>query len=224
MKTNRKKSFTLIELLVVIAIISILAAMFLPALKNAKDKAQATVCMNNLKQIGIAFNNYAADFNFWMPIGTRSWQPFTTWGQATFFNDYLNGKAVWDGTQVTNKSAIKLSNASMLYHCPMGPTTYTNPLFDHLISYCRNYQTADYWQSWCKASRITVNNPDRWGVLIEAYQVWDDAYIDKYGAGASGSLNTRHSKGGNVLFIDSHVEWVGYFDYKPNYLKLCWAQ
>ena len=94
MEKHRTKSFTLIELLVVIAIISILAALLLPALKNAKDKAQATICMNNLKQIGLSFSNYASDFNFYMPLGTRSWQPFTTWGQANFFNDYLNGKAI----------------------------------------------------------------------------------------------------------------------------------
>ena len=80
------KPFTLIELLVVIAIIAILAAILLPALQSARQRGILTSCVNNLKEIGGALNQYRNDFNDIIPSGMPG---FKSWGDLMMECKYL---------------------------------------------------------------------------------------------------------------------------------------
>lgn len=87
MRVKHNKSFTLIELLVVIAIIAILAAMLLPALRNAKETAKGAVCKSNLKQSSLAEMAYAFDSDSFVYESLENWWG---WSFRLVENDYLN--------------------------------------------------------------------------------------------------------------------------------------
>jgi prepilin-type N-terminal cleavage/methylation domain-containing protein/prepilin-type processing-associated H-X9-DG protein len=123
MKSHRveRKGFTLIELLTVISIIALLAAILFPVFSRARENARRASCQSNLKQIGLAINQYTQDYDGRTPMGEI--YPFAT-SAETCASTYLPNLPLFNPykTQPTWMGYIyPYTKSIQIYYCPSGP-------------------------------------------------------------------------------------------------------
>lgn len=122
--SNRKnRGFTLVELLVVIAIIGVLVGLLLPAIQAAREAARRSQCLNNLKQIGLACQNYADAKNALPPGYSAGTDPNSTapgWGWATYLLPYLEESSVYQQLNLTQpvESQPGIKTVLSAFLCP----------------------------------------------------------------------------------------------------------
>ena len=200
---NKKKSFTLIELLVVIAIIAILAAMLLPALSKARDKARTISCVNLEKQMGLCFKLYIDDYDDYTPATRMS-------GTMLYMNWIYSG-FMYEPSLFNKK---KLGAVAANPYCPGEGASKVGQLVKaewgtSEATILDNYQYLGYgfniYTGYNNGSRPSDAKPGKIQEWTKQSTTWmlADNYIDV--AGRNWWNAYRHNNALNVLYFDGHV-------------------
>ena len=210
---RQSRAFTLIELLVVIAIIAILAALLLPVLGRTKQKGQGIRCLNNLKQLQVAWHLYADDNHDVIPPCPGGATPAAT-NQSWCAGDFLrNPPDKTDLDLIKNSLLYSASGNTGIYKCP----GYTSENVRSVSENCAmNGNDTNFMENFMIFSKTAAihspsYSPSQFFVFIdESVDTIDNAHFlinfdATYGTDMADNPAAYHIMSGNTSFADGHA-------------------
>ncbi len=219
---KRREGFTLTELLVGIPVFVLLGTLLFASLDDAKQKLQASQCLNNMRQWGLAFEMYANEYNDYLPWTGSSTPISSGFSLNAWFNilpHYMNqpGLSKLYSSSLLN---VPLPGTRSLYICPSAPAisnmsvTAANPYFSYAMNRVMTGLSGRVYK------RSIAAFPGQVILLSESennqYPFTDGFYIGVFSSEANqippGNA-PRHFAGRNFVFVDGHAAWYGTNDY-----------